>query len=280
MQTITIIDQSNSQQYIFQNSRILGGLINQVEGFEYPNPIVIVADVANRSGAVAVNSKFGRRLCSFVYRITCDTLEERRNILAVLNQDGILKLIKFTTLDSLSLQFEAYINAVRASYHRLQKPFQIELLAPDYRFYSQTLKTFSTAPTTGAGGSPIPTPIPMDFSSFTGTPNLDVDNDGNVSTPPVFTIHGPGTTFTIQNITTGKMITISTTITAGEEIEIDIANRTILQGSTNIYGLFSGDLLKDMELIPGVNELYFNANSGTDINTSLDVAFRDAYLGV
>ena len=280
MNSITITDQVSLLSYVFQNDRALGGLMNQIQGFDYPMPIVTVADVAARSGATAVNSKFGRRLASFVYRFTCDVLSERQDMLKVMRQDGNLKLVEFTTLDSLDLQFEAYINKISTPYTSMIKtPTLVELVSPDYRLFSQSLTEYNTSPTTSTGGTPIPTAIPIDFTiSGSGTPNLTVVNGGNEPTPPTFVINGPGTTFTIQNITTGESMTISTTITVGETITIDVKNRTVTQGTTtNIYGLFSGDWF---DIPVGTSEIFFNASSGTDANTSLDVSFRDAYIGV
>jgi phage-related protein len=257
MKTIKVTDVENSKDYTFQNSNVLGGLINQVEGFEYPSPIVSIEEVAGDQGAVEVNSKFGRRVCSYVYTLTCDVLDSRKLILAVMRQTGFLKLIEFTTLDDMALRFEAYVSKIIAPYSSMMKPIMIELSAPDWRFYSQTEHT---------------TTINRNSSGV-------VTNAGDEVSQPVLRLKGPFTVATVTNLNTSDTITITETIIAGEYIDIDCKAQTIKEDDgTSRYSSATGtpDFLT---VEPGDNTFQFT-DTGGDVNTKLDVIFRDAYLGV
>lgn len=275
MKSIKITDVENSVSFTFENDRALGGLINQVEGFEYPQAIPVVQDVA-RNGAIGVTTKFGRRNCSFVTRFTCDVLDTRQEMLAALRQTGELKLIQFTTLDDLTLEFYAYVKRVLAPYTSMKKPVLIELEAPDWRFLSQTSFEFETAQTVLSGGGTIPGAMPWAIPIPVGAPSV-IDNIGTDEADPVFTIDGPGTLFTVGNQTTGEEFIINQSLSAGETIEVDVANRTVLlNGTTSIYSSLSGDF---WTLQPGMNVIRFLA-SGRDTPTLLTIAYQYAYLGV
>jgi hypothetical protein len=228
--------------------------MNQFEGFEYPISLVSVDDVANAGGAVAVNSKFGRRLMSFSATFTCDVLVTRRTMLAALRQTGYLKLIKFTTLDNIQLQTEAYITNILAPYTMMKKPILIEMVSPDWRFYSQTEDTESVA----AGATEV------------------IANGGNEITNPVFEITGPGSSIAVDNLSTGEGFTITDTLISTDVVVIDTVNKTVTKNGANAYSTFSGDFFS---LLPGNNSIEFTV-TGDDVTTNLDVIYRDAYNGL
>lgn len=247
-----------------------------LEGWEYASVREVVEEVAGERSSVYITSKHGRRRFAFVSYLKDQCDDDRRTMLRVLRQTGTLKLLEFTTLDDLALQTDVEILAIKYPYTNVKKPFLIELVAPDWRFYSQTLKEFTTGQTVVLGGAEIPATIPMSFSSVSSEEN-DATNAGNESTPPTFRIDGPGTQFTIQNQSTGKEFTITYTIVEGQYIEIDALNRTVkLNGISNIYSSLSGDL---WELEPGTNDIGF-ITDGEGATTLLTINYRDAYNGV
>lgn len=255
MKVLTITDVENAITYTFENSKADGGLINQVEGFEYPSALVSVEDIANNGGAIEVNSKFGRRTCSFVYRLTCDVLVGRRSILAALRQTGYLKLVKFTTLDDLDLQFYAYITQVLAPYTSMQKPILIGMVAPDWRFFDQTLQTESINP------------------AATET----LTNDGNEQTNPIMRVYGPFSTATVTNLNNSETFTLSDAVTNGHWVEIDTQAHTVITDlGASAYGSWSGDF---MRLVPGDNDIMFTATGASGV-CRLEVDWRDAYNGI
>ena len=157
--------------------------------------------------------------------------------------------------------------------------FLIEFKAPDWRFYSQVLTSHDMGQTFVKGGGAIPMAIPWAIPVSTASViDKIVTNQGNEATDPIFTITGPGTTFTITNFTTGKTFILSTTLGAGDVVVIDIKNRTvILNGTDNLYPDITGDF---WSLIPGENELRFFVTGGLTVDTNLNLSYRDAYNGV
>lgn len=248
--------------------------VGSLNGFEYPELNVVSTDVPGRSGAFFIKSNFGRRNIS--WRGLLDFGVANRRLVSALTA-GTLKTLKFTTCDNLSLQTEIAIKNLTMPYTEGRSTVLIEAFAPDYRFYSQTLTNVNTAETVSVGGVTLPTALPIDFSNVTGVPKLTLTNNGDDETPPNFIITGPGTNFTIQNVTSGGLLQINTTLTIGQTIEINTLNRTILlNGTTNIFGYKSGNFWN----IPvGVSLLNFRVQSGSNSDTMLNVQYRSAYKG-
>lgn len=276
MKQITITDVENNKSYTLNDTRAEGSFIERVEGFEYASVLEAIEDVPNDGGAVYINSKFSSRRVGITALITCDRLEERRELLAALNQTGHLKLIEFTTLDNLALQFYAMVKNLVFPYTTMETPLLLELIAPDFRFYGQTLKEFTTSQTEITGGAAIPAEIPMSIGSDVDLVNA-INNDGNAITQPLFRIDGPGTLFTVGNTTTGEEFIIDYTLTADQYILIDTVNQTVLlDGITNIYSAFEGDF---WSVLPGENNIQFLAE-GLTPDTLLTIYYRDTYNGV
>lgn len=276
MQSITISDGTNS--FSFDNVVASGAVIDSYSGFEYGEVVEVMDLLPNRSGSLYIDSDFSSRLLTWSGHLMSDSpFTQRRDLQKVLKQ-GQLLTITFTTYDSLQLQTEGYVRKLRLPYSNQFHQYLIEFVCPDHRFKSQTLTTDTTAPTTQTGGTALPTALPLSFSAVSGTPPLTLDNQGTESAYPTFLVYGAGTTFTVQNQTTGESFVLSLSLNAGEYITVDVENRTVVQSNgQNQYGSFSGDFF---DLEPGENIIYFNATSGTDANTLLSVSFRDSYRGV
>lgn len=277
MKSITFVNQDTLEEFVFQTNRSLGTMIGKVEGFEYPTVMPVIEDVPNAGGAVYITSKFGRRRIALTLYIGEDCLDQRVELVKVLRQSGRQKLIKFTTLDDKLLQFEAEVVDLVNPYSAQPKPLLIQLIAGDYRFYSQTEHEFTTVQTVIMGGLDIPADIPYDIGGE-GSDVSSIDNVGSDVSDPVFRVDGPGTGFTVGNQTTGEEFVLDYTLTTGHYIEVDVANRTVkYDGITNIYSAFSGDF---WDLEPGDNTIRFLVDSGSDSETLLTINWRDAYSGI
>lgn len=249
--------------------------VGSLVGFEYPDINIVSTDIPGRSGVFFIKSDYGRRNLSF--QALLDSGVTARRDISSLNSNS-LKTLKFTTCDNLSLQTEIAIKRISMPYSEQRSIALVEAFAPDYRFYSQTLTDVDTAPTVSTGGVTLPTSLPIDFSNVTGVPKLTLTNNGDEPSPPNFVITGPGTNFTIQNVTSGGILQINTTITANETIEIDTLNRTILlNGSTNYFGYKSGNF---WDVPSGTSYLNFRVQSGSNSDTMLNVQYRSAYKGI
>lgn len=250
--------------------------VGYTEGFEYPTTRPVIEDIPAREGALYLGSQFGRRPLSWQGTIKgLDVLERRRNLIKACRV-GYLKTIQFTTKDNLDLQAEVEILKILMPYQYTAIAYLIEAVAPDFRFYSQTLYTQASAVTQFQGGTPIPAAIPAPIG---GGSNLtfEIVNNGNIYSNPIFTIQGSGTEFIVNNITTGESFTIDLTLQAGESVVVDTNERTAFQGNQNVFGAFTGDW---MRLDPGSNFITFNVGTGKTSETELSVSFRDAYIGL
>lgn len=281
MKQITIIEQQDNNQFTFYDSR-LGSILRKFDGFEYAQAQVSVDDVAGPYGSTYVHSKFGRRIVSIEGDlVSSNVFSLRRTLLKALRQTGTIKLIKFTTYDDLNLQFEAEITKLLNPYTHRVHTFLIEAVAPDWRFYSQTLKSFDIMQSVIRGGASIPASIPMSIQSpmseETEISNILI-NDGNEVTDPIITIGGPGTEFLVRNVTTDKEFTLDATLIENDVVVIDVKNRTVIKnGVTNLYPDITGDFFS---LVPGENELRFLISSGLTPSTYLNFSYRDAYSGI
>lgn len=253
----------------------------RVEGFEYPSVNASIEDISGQSGAVYVNAKFGRRPLSWEGVITSDVPVSRRSLINVCRA-GELKTITFETCDGLELQAEIEVLKLVMPYRIGRTKYLVEAVAPDSRFYSQELVSVDITQTSIRGGASIPFPsIPLAIPQSDLTDeelNAIVTNEGSEATDPIFVITGPGTGFTIINVTTGKEFTLSSELLDGEFVEIDVRNGTVLfNGTTNVYDEFEGDFIT---LEPGDNQFEFIVAADVDVETSLNVTYRHAYLGI
>ena len=267
MNSLILTHNSNSFDFEF---------IDELSGFEYPTKVVVTEDTPSREGTLYVDALFRKRRLSWRGMLDNGTALQKRRDLISSAGSRTLGTLTFTTLDNINLQSDIQVERISMDYVNKRSVYLIEAIAPDYRFFSQTLTTVSTVPTVQTGGTSIPTPIPMSFGNVQGVPNLNVNNSGNENASPIFTLTGAGTSFTVQNITTGEMFKITFNLPSGQTIVIDTNSKTVLLGNQNAYSTFTGTFF---ELTPGSNIIHFTA-TGSDANTLLTISYRSAYLGV
>lgn len=254
--------------------------IGSAVGFEYSSTRVVIEDIASGSGSVFVASRFGRRNLSWRGLIKENVMVERRRLINACNV-GRLKTIEFTSCDGIDLQAEVEILSLIAPYKLGTTIYQIEAVAPDFRFYSQKLKSENVRQSILQGGTSIPSDVPMSLvlneSDITEIIKVIV-NEGNVDTDPIFTITGPGNGFIVTNVSTGSEFILAEELEDGESIVVDIGKRTVIKnGNENVYDSFSGDF---WTLRAGENQLRFLVQSNFSDNSLLNLQFRSAYTGI
>jgi len=248
MNTFSITNGANT--YTFTD---IGSLV----GFEYPDTRISIEDVAGDQSSVYVNGKAGNRPLS--WQAVIHTKENRRD-LGKVARPGILKTLKFTTCDevgalpALSLQAEIEINKIVMPYRNGRSVALIEAIAPDWRFYSQTLHA----------------------ETITTNGDDTVANAGNEVSDPIFTITGPATTITITNLSTGQSFVISSILALGVVV-VDTHSRTVTLDGVSTFSIFTGDFFK---LLAGDNIIEFLVTSGSTGATALEVSYRDAYISI
>lgn len=244
MEELTLINEGN--QYIFST-------ISDAEGFEFPTTRPVIEDISGPQSSIFITSKFGRRPLSWRAIISGDVLSNRRNLILATRQ-GNLKTLKFSTCDDLDLQTEVEVTKVLMPYKLGRTIVLIEAVAPDWRFYSQTL-----------------------HSNDSDAAEQTIENLGNEVTEPIFRIDGPFTAVTIRNLSSSEEFTITHTVTAGHYIEVDVRERTVkYDGDTSVFSSFDGEFFN---LIPSDNVLQFDPTGDTGA-TGLVTTWRDAFAGI
>lgn len=248
--------------------------IGSPEGFEYPEARVSIEDVAGDKSAIWINSKAGRRRLSFQSVIDYSDRTDLQKVLRL----GNVKVLKFTTCDDIALQSEVEVEKLTMPYKQGRQVALLELVAPDWRFLSQTEHEYETPETVISGGMSIPATIPFDLAEGEGPDGYGVTNAGNDYAEPIFLINGPFLSCVVTNVTTGETFTITDTLQSDESIEINSVDKTILKNETeNAYStMTSGNFWR---LAPGYNVIQFTA-VGEDVDTLLTITWRDSYIGV
>lgn len=248
--------------------------IGSLAGFEYPEARVSVEDVAGDKSAIWINSKAGRRRLSFQSVIP---YADRTSLQKVLRL-GNTKTLKFTTCDSIALQTDVDVERFTMPYTQGRQVALLELVAPDWRFLSQTEHEYETPETVISGGMAIPAEVPFDLAGGEGAESYGVNNAGNDYAEPIFRINGPFLSCVVTNVTTGETFTITDTLTDDESVEINTQDKTILKNETeNAYStMTSGNFWR---LAPGFNYIQFTA-VGEDVTTILTINWRDSYIGI
>lgn len=156
--------------------------------------------------------------------------------------------------------------------------WSVAIFCADPRFYSDTESSASYDPTTtGTGGLLFSLDFPLEFSGD-GSATLDVVNEGNVGTPPTFTITGPVTNPIIDNDSTGESIyTTGVALTSSQTLVINVADRTcLLDGTTNRPDLIDASATTWFDLEPGTNQLRMRGLGMSSGQTALSVIYRSA----
>lgn len=153
-------------------------------------------------------------------------------------------------------------------------PVTFRAFDPYWYAVSDSTASFST----GAAATFFPFfPLRLSASEVFATGNIT--NVGDVSAWPVWTITGPGSNPVLRNLTTGKMILLTTSISTGEGIVIDTregAKSITKTDGTNIFSTLY-ELSSLWPLQRGVNAVQVEL-TGSDSNSLVSVAYRPRYL--
>jgi hypothetical protein len=117
----------------------------------------------------------------------------------------------------------------------------IEFFCPDPRIYDDTASTGTLSPVTSVGRTYLRT-YPLTYNSSSGLTNsAPFINTGNYTTFPTYTISGVCSNPTIQNITTGQILSFNISLGAADTLVVNSDLRTvILNGNTNVRNTLVG----------------------------------------
>lgn len=275
---------------IHDNGQDLGFIINQnYQGLDSPDIRLTSYDRPGQHGSVVSNQLYSGRNIILPGRISGPTVNQYRiNRRTLQNLTRIVKdgnavsqpvLLKFKTMDNLLLQTYVYLKSTftMPDSSLNHGTFILNLYAPDYNLYSQSLGSYAlTLPT--STGLVYPVIYPVIYPGITGG-TISVTNEGDSNTPLTLTFNGPLTSPFITNLTTGETFATSLTLGIGDKLVVDMQKKTmLLNDSSNALQYF---VLSNtwMELIPGVNVLKMGSALSSDMGNVL-INFRSAYLGI
>jgi hypothetical protein len=238
-------------------------------------------------GAIIPNTLYDGRhitLQGYVLASTSAEYEQARRALQgalAISKDANNKVqphtLKMTTMDDVALQCEVFVRSFQMHVnHVIGGEFFLDLYAPDYPLYSQSLSSSSLSRIT-SGGFVLPVVLPIISTATTGGVAI-VTNNGTSESFPTITISGPMTNPIIQNTTLGRYVQLNITIQTGEQALIDMRNKTVTRdGQSVIQNKVAGSQF--WWLNPGDNTIKVQSSSGSD-QGAVQVSYRHAYIGV
>jgi hypothetical protein len=157
----------------------------------------------------------------------------------------------------------------------------LEFYCPDPYVYGITEQIASTTAYSPAAGRTYPLTFPRSYGSAGTSGRVIAVNNGASPAYPVLRLDGPVATPAIEQVTTGGLLTLDTTLQAGEYVLIDTRSRAVLFMGTSPRRTWvrAGSIWPVLQ--PGPNELAYRgaALSGASGQTSLlTVTWRDTSL--
>lgn len=123
------------------------------------------------------------------------------------------------------------------------------------------------------------------FSPFLSVSNssvlglTDLNNTGDLTAWPTWTVTGPMTSLVATNLTTNQTFTLTTTLTAGQTVTITTDRPTVRDNADhNIIGSINWPTATLWGLIDGINSVNF-AVTGAGSGTSIRLAYFPRYEG-
>jgi hypothetical protein len=157
----------------------------------------------------------------------------------------------------------------------------IQFAVPDGVLEDTALSTAVIRPASSTVGRTYPKTYPWAYASANTSNALVVTSNGTVSTPPLLRLYGAFTDPVISNLTTGQRLKLtSVSLSDGQYLEIDMANRTIYLNSDPAQSYYSKlDFTTSTwwELQPGQNLITATATS-LDASCELDLFWRDRWI--
>ena len=159
-----------------------------------------------------------------------------------------------------------------------QLVYQAQLHSSDPRAYSQTLQQIEGEALTDAGGGfTFPLTFPFTFTESSGGEAV-CTNNGSRGSPPIVEIHGYATSPAVVLTETGERVQLTGEISAGEFIEIDFFERTVLlNGTTDRRNLLDNGASRFFELPREATSTVRLVATNWDAGAHVVVRFRDAY---
>jgi hypothetical protein len=190
--------------------------------------------------------------------------------------DAGVTMIRFAQLTARKIPLEI-------NYENIIKDAGLQWECADPRLYALPQTTVTCRlplPDPASGSGAYPQTYPFAYAStIAGSGPQAAVNGGNAETPPVFTFTGPLTNpaITISDATGTRRTAFGIVLAAGEQLIIDVLNKTITDGGASRYGYNSGTAIEQLTLAAGTSQITLTADGGTAA-ASLTAVYRDATI--
>lgn len=151
----------------------------------------------------------------------------------------------------------------------------VELYATDPLIYSDTETVASIVLASGSSGMTFNMTFDLTFGAAISYGSSTLTNQGSATAPVVIRVYGPVTNPTVRNVTTGQSLAFTATLVAGEFIDIDTTDRTVLlNGTADRYSYLTTPQWWGLQ--PGTNEIRYFADIASA--STATVTYRSAWI--
>lgn len=257
-----------------------------IDGFDSPGLREVRENRPGMHGQIDYANLLGERLLILNGKILAGSVSERNNrrqpFIDAFKTDGEYDWLKFQVSGDIAKQIYCKVIDLKIDdsfeYDFFTRDFTINLLAVDPLIYSQSQENKKVYIPSTEGGFIFPITFPFAFGTVQTGGKIVCSNDGNFPTLPVVKLFGPLTNPKIRNNDDEqKEILINMEVSAGDWLEINFLEKTIMLNSTaSRYNYLSSDS-KWWVIKPGNNEIEFRDSLG-NTTAYAEIVFRSAWV--
>lgn len=272
---LTLSADANGGNFIIQNVTGLGSADIRSSSFLF----------SGRSGGMVTDQLYGFRQINITGKIGSNTMTHAQHKLDRAALQDALPIgetipIYITIFSGETYRIDCNVTDLKLEYKQrgMMSDFLIQLTAGDPFFYSTDGGDEQTAHITRVtqGGYVTPYDLPVDWAS--GSSPTVVNNDGEAVYMPRIEIHDQADNPVITNQTTGERFELDINLVDGDEVVIDMAQRTVTLNGASIIGNKTDDSTW-WGLQVGPNSIVLDSSSGSDTVTA-DIYWRNGVRGI
>ncbi|MFA5172588.1 MAG: hypothetical protein WC426_13585 [Sulfuriferula sp.] len=258
-------------------------LIEEIDGLGAADVRTSSFLFSGRDGGLVTDQFYGFRNITVSGKIISETCEQHQ-----IDRDEFLEATPIGSTfpvyvtNFVGQEFLIYCNVIKPvlkyGVGGMISDFMLQLTAGDPLFYNTDgggLQS-ATVQRVTQGGYVTPYDLPVDWAS--GSNPTVVVNSGNAIVYPVITLNDSAINPIITNQTTGESFELVLTMVDGDEVIIDMLNRTVTINGSNIIGNRT-DASTWWGLAVGNNSIVLDSDSGSD-NVEATVTWRNGVTGI
>lgn len=240
---------------------------------------------SGRSGGMVTDQLYGFRIIAITGEIGSNSMTllqhklDRKAMLEAL-PIGSTVPVYITDFFGDTYRVDARVTDVKLEYKRrgYRSDFLIQLTAGDPYFYSTDGgdEQSATVERVAEGGYITPYVLPVAWDAG-GAPTI-VNNSGEDNYYPIVKLQNKALNPTITNLATGETFGLDISLLDGDEVIIDMYNRTVTLNGSDILGNKTDDSIW-WALMPGDNPILLSTDTADDPVTAI-VTWRNGVTGI